>query len=265
MWILIILILLAVLLSAACGRNPDDGPGMEKTYQQISQETAKQMMQNDKDCVVVDVRRWDEYESGHIPGAVCIPNEEIDSEMPSELPDLDQEILVYCRSGNRSKQAAEKLVKMGYSRVYEFGGILDWTGEVVEGEEPYGGYDMTPTYTPVVTIGEYTFVFEPDNNSAANALISKLEKESLTVELKDNGSGKAGEIPWYLPMDSKEFTAELGTVTLSEGNRLCISCGEEEVTCTVLGRIYLSGREDQFREALSGDTVTAQFWLEWTE
>ena len=75
-------------------------------------------------------RRKDEYDAGHIPGAVLIPNEEIGTGQPAELPDLDQVILVYCRSGNRSKQAARKLAGMGYANVYEFGGINDWTGDI---------------------------------------------------------------------------------------------------------------------------------------
>lgn len=89
------------------------------------------MMTQDDGHVIVDVRRQDEYDAGHIPGVILIPNESIDTEQPAELPDLDQVILIYCRSGNRSKQAAQKLFDMGYTNVYEFGGIIDWTGEVV--------------------------------------------------------------------------------------------------------------------------------------
>ena len=81
--------------------------------------------------VKVDVRRQDEYDAGHIPGAVLIPNEDIDAKPPAELPDLNQVILIYCRSGNRSKQAAQKLFDMGYTNIYEFGGINTWTGEIV--------------------------------------------------------------------------------------------------------------------------------------
>ena len=91
-------------------------------------------MEQDDGHLVVDVRRLDEYESGHIPGAVCIPNESIGSERPAELPNPNQILLVYCRSGNRSKQAAEKLAALGYTEVYEFGGINDWTGPTVKGQ-----------------------------------------------------------------------------------------------------------------------------------
>jgi rhodanese-related sulfurtransferase len=89
------------------------------------------MMKKDDGHVIVDVRRQDEYDKGHIPGAVLIPNESISTVPPAQLPDRDQVILIYCRSGNRSKQAAQKLADMGYTNIYEFGGINTWTGEVV--------------------------------------------------------------------------------------------------------------------------------------
>ena len=107
----------------------------EDSYTQIDQETAKLMMELDDGHVVVDVRRQDEFDEGHIPGAICIPNESIIDTQPEELPDLDQIILVYCRSGRRSKEASQKLFDMGYTNVFEFGGIIDWTGEVVTGED----------------------------------------------------------------------------------------------------------------------------------
>ena len=103
----------------------------ELGYTQIPQELAKEMMRADGSLVVVDVRTQDEYAEGHIPGAICVPNESIVDAQPAELPDLDQTILVYCRSGRRSKEAAQKLADMGYTEVFEFGGIIDWTGEVV--------------------------------------------------------------------------------------------------------------------------------------
>ena len=99
-------------------------------YQKISMAEAKEMMQKEKDYILLDVRTDAEYNEGHIPGAICAPNETIgDSDIP-KLPDKDQLILVYCRSGNRSKQAAGKLAKMGYTNIVEFGGIMDWDGEI---------------------------------------------------------------------------------------------------------------------------------------
>ena len=105
--LLSILILLMIAVMTGC-RNTE-----QITYKQISQEEAAEMMAKDDGHVIVDVRRMDEYIEGHIPGAICIPNENIDQEKPEKLPDTDQIILVYCRSGNRSKQAAEKLAAMG--------------------------------------------------------------------------------------------------------------------------------------------------------
>lgn len=122
-----------LLLLAGCSSKGQvmDGDGMMNSYRQISQEEAARMMEKDDGHIVVDVRRQDEYDAGHIPGAVLIPNEDIGTEMPKELPDPDQIILIYCRSGNRSKQAAQKLFDMGYTNIYEFGGINTWTGEIV--------------------------------------------------------------------------------------------------------------------------------------
>jgi len=124
----------AVFMLTGCvsGGQIMDGDGMfrQPAYTQISQAEAADMMAKDDGHIVVDVRREDEFASGHIPGAICIPNESIGDTRPPELPDLDQIILIYCRSGNRSKQAAQKLADLGYTHVYEFGGILDWKGDV---------------------------------------------------------------------------------------------------------------------------------------
>ena len=118
---------LLILSLTGCGSKAEGN----RTFTQIDQETAKQMMTADDGHVVVDVRRQDEYDSGHIPGAILIPNESIGHGAPEALPDYDQIILIYCRSGNRSKQASEKLAAMGYTNIYEFGGINTWTGEIV--------------------------------------------------------------------------------------------------------------------------------------
>ena len=133
---IIVTTFLLLLTACSSGGQIMDGDDMFRSYTRISQEEAKKMMERDDGHVIVDVRRQDEFDAGHIPGAICIPNEEIGSEQPEELPDLDQVILVYCRSGNRSRQAAQKLFDMGYTNVYEFGGIIDWTGEIVTDADP---------------------------------------------------------------------------------------------------------------------------------
>lgn len=130
----IIYFLLALIVFMIPGCSVKDQAANGDGYRQISQDEAKEMMEKDDGHVIVDVRTQDEYESGHIPGAILIPNESIGTERPKELPDLDQIIMVYCRSGNRSRQAAKKLADMGYTNVYEFGGVNTWTGELVTGE-----------------------------------------------------------------------------------------------------------------------------------
>ena len=89
-------------------------------------------MMDEGNVTVVDVRTEEEYKSGHIPGSILVPNEEIGTEQPQELPDLDSVLLVHCRTGIRSKEASDKLVKIGYKNVYDFGGIIDWPYETVE-------------------------------------------------------------------------------------------------------------------------------------
>ena len=101
-------------------------------YQKISAEEAYEMMASQGVVVVVDVRTREEYDGGHIENAVLVPNESIGSEMPEALPDKEATLLVYCRSGRRSKDAAQKLLKLGYQSVYDFGGVIDWPYELVK-------------------------------------------------------------------------------------------------------------------------------------
>ena len=102
-----------------------------KTYRQINMDEAVDMMGRETGYIILDVRRPDEFSAGHILNAINVPNETIGAEEIPELPNKDQLIMVYCRSGRRSKEAAEKLAKLGYTNIVEFGGILDWKGEVV--------------------------------------------------------------------------------------------------------------------------------------
>ena len=118
-------LLLSLLLLAGCGGNAADG-----SYEQITQEKAKEMMDT-QDVIVLDVREQDEYDSGHIPGAVLLPVGTIDEDTAGEvIPEKDSTVLVYCRSGNRSKTASDTLVKLGYTNVYEFGGINTWPYDI---------------------------------------------------------------------------------------------------------------------------------------
>ena len=119
-------IVLAVLLLAGCA-----APAEEISYRQINMDEAITMMGEESGYVILDVRTPEEFADKHIPGAINIPNETIGTDEIPELPDKDQLILVYCRSGNRSKQASEKLAALGYTNIVEFGGINDWPGETV--------------------------------------------------------------------------------------------------------------------------------------
>lgn len=100
-------------------------------YRRVSMQEAVDMMADEDGCIILDVRTAQEFASGHIPGAMLLPNEDIGTEEIAQLPDKSQLILVYCRSGNRSKQAADKLVRLGYTNIVEFGGINSWPGEIV--------------------------------------------------------------------------------------------------------------------------------------
>ncbi len=123
----IILIILTALMLSGCAS--EKGNKNDMTYKEISMSEAVSLMENEEGYIILDVRRADEFAAGHIPGAINVPNESIgNSEIP-ELPDKSRMILVYCRSGRRSKEASEKLVLLGYTNIVEFGGILDWTGE----------------------------------------------------------------------------------------------------------------------------------------
>ena len=107
----------------------------EVSYRQITMDEAIAIMESESDYIILDVRTTEEFADKHIPDAINIPNETIGTEDIPELPDKDQLILLYCRSGNRSKQASDKLVGLGYTNIVEFGGINDWPGETVSDGE----------------------------------------------------------------------------------------------------------------------------------
>ncbi len=119
--------LLALTLLVGCGASS----GETADYRQITMEDAVTMMAEEENYIILDVRTEAEYAEKHIPGAINVPNESIGNEEIPELPDKEQLILVYCRSGNRSKQASEKLAALGYTNIVEFGGINDWPGETI--------------------------------------------------------------------------------------------------------------------------------------
>lgn len=123
-------IFITALLLVGCAAHTE----REVSYRQITMDEAVAMMEEEEGYIILDVRTAAEFDEKHIPGAINIPNETIGTDAIPELPDKDQLILVYCRSGNRSKQASEKLMKLGYTNVVEFGGIIDWPGETETNE-----------------------------------------------------------------------------------------------------------------------------------
>ena len=122
-----VVLLLAMIVFSACGQEKEND--REAVYMNITAEEAKQIMDTEEGYIILDVRTQEEYDQGHIPGAILIPDTEIKAEAENVLTDKAQLILVYCRSGRRSKLAAESLVELGYTNIKEFGGIIDWPYE----------------------------------------------------------------------------------------------------------------------------------------
>ena len=122
------LLFLAALLFVGCGKQTEIR--QEAVYMNITAEEAKKIMDTEEGYIILDVREQDEYDAGHIPGAILIPYTQMEEKADDMLPDKDQLLLVYCRSGRRSKIAAEALVELGYTNIKEFGGIIDWPYEV---------------------------------------------------------------------------------------------------------------------------------------
>ena len=131
--------IIAVLVSGGCigksarGLTPETTAGRAAEYRKITAREAKDKMDGGEDFILLDVRTSSEFKEKHIDGAMLIPNEEIKKRAPDELPDKDALILVYCRSGGRSAQASKELVKMGYTNIYDMGGINDWPFDTVSG------------------------------------------------------------------------------------------------------------------------------------
>ena len=221
----IILILLAALLSLT-------GCSTEEimTYRRISQEEAKQMMARDDRHIIVDVRRRDEYDAGHIPGAILIPNESIGSEQPERLPDKDQILLIYCRSGRRSKEAAQKLADMGYTNIYEFGGIIDWTGEITA-----DGPAM------ILQIGETEVPVAWEDNPSVDALKELLP---LTVQMSMfGGFEQVGPIGQKIVSNDEQTKTEPGDIVLYSGDQIVIFYGNNSWAYTRLGHAELAREE----------------------
>lgn len=246
---LVAFVALPVLFLVGCNTaNQAESNQSEETwgYMEISQEEAARMMKEDPNAIVVDVRTQEEYEEGHIPGAICIPNETIIDQQPNELPDLAQRILVYCRSGNRSKQAAQKLADMGYTNVHEFGGIINWTGEIVKGNDVVLSLSIDGVTLEVVW---------EDNESVA-ALRKVVEEHSLEIQMSMYGGfEQVGSLGVDLPSNDEQTTTSAGDIVLYQGNQIVIFYGSNSWSYTRLG--HIEGKSpDEVVQLLGGQAIT---------
>lgn len=239
-----ILLLMSIMsaISVAC-------PAKD-TYTQISQEEARKMMELDDGHIIVDVRRQDEYDEGHIPGAVCIPNESIGCDSPEALPDYDQIILIYCRSGKRAKEAAGKLAGMGYTNIYEFGGILDWKGDIVTDEMKGSiGLSIDGTRVPVTW----------EENASVDELKTLLP---LTVKMSMYGGfEQVGPVGRSIVSNDEQITTEAGDIVLYAGDRIVIFYGSNSWAYTKLG--HIDQAQEEMEKLLGQEDVEIQ--LGWEE
>lgn len=130
----LIMVISIMFVLGGCKNSSEKNQTLEQTdaIHKITAEQAKKIMDENTDIIVLDVRTKEEYNEGHIEGAILIPNEDINDTQPEQLPELNKQILLYCRTGNRSGQASEKLSKIGYTNIYDFGGIQDWPYDIVK-------------------------------------------------------------------------------------------------------------------------------------
>ena len=238
--VLILLIVMTIALTGCAGSSDTDSG-----YTQITQEEAQEMMQLEDMHKIIDVRTQEEFNSGHIPGAICIPNETIGTNPPSELPDKDQVLLIYCRSGNRSKDASQKLADMGYTNVYEFGGINTWTGEIVT-DQTEGDMKLLIGNTEVPVSGE--------KNTSVSELKSLAENEPITIQMSMYSDfEQVGSIGQSITSDNKQITAKAGDIVLYSGDQIVIFYGSNSWDYTMLGHVNLT--EDELTELLGNGDV----------
>ena len=275
-----------LLIGCAAKSTLTENTGEYSGYKQITQEEAKDMMAQDDGHIIVDVRRQDEFAAGHIPDAVCIPNETIDKMKPAELPDTEQIILIYCRSGNRSKQAAQKLADMGYTNIYEFGGIIDWDGEIITDESVNSSAvtaetaqssvqntaddsefaDITTDPYPVLAfdVGDRTFLAKLEENSSVDDLISNLPVSGIEITMSDYGGfEKVGDLPFELTANDTDITTVPGDVILYQGNKITVYYGENTWNFTKLG--HIDATREELLDAFGSGDAEVRISVEMTE
>ena len=246
------LALYGCFLSAATANARDAYP----EFKHITQDEAAQIMESQPDDIVIlDVRTREEYEEGHIPGAVCIPNETIDERVVEQLPNKDQVILVYCRSGRRSQEAAYTLAQLGYTGIAEMGGLNTWTGELVAGAEPNGPQDAAATRLSM-TIGDAEVSVEWEDNAAVQALEQMAAPGPLTVQMSMYGGfEQVGSLGAPLPADDVQTTTAAGDVVLYAGDQIVVFYGSNAWAYTRLGHIT-DKTADEMADLLGNGDVT---------
>ena len=261
--IIAILIILVMIMAAGCGGNEQSAPeNQTRQYTQISQEEAAKMMDEETGYLILDVRRPDEFAEGHIPGAINVPNEEIMDEMPEALPDKDQMLFIYCRTGRRSKEAAEKLANIGYTNVYEFGGINDWKGVIVTEEQENL---VKVTYDMKMKIGDTDVSVDWEKNDAVDALAELTAGEWYDIDMSMYGGfEQVGAIGTKLPANDSQITTAPGDIVLYSGNQIVVFYGSNSWAYTGLGHIT-DKSVDELTELLGNGDVTISLRTEYSE
>ena len=230
----------------------------------VSMDNIVQIMEENANYIILDVRTVEEYNEGHIPNAICIPNETIDDSIITQLPNKKQLILIYCRSGNRSKQATEKLKNLGYTNLIEFGGIIDWKGEIVKEniDSKMNDNDVEKIIDEfVIEVNNRELIVKIEDNSSAKALIEKLKNSNITINAEDYSNfEKVGELGFELPRNDKQITTKAGDVILYLGTKLSLYYDTNSWNLTKLGEVTnVSG--DELKEILGNENVTMKLKL----
>lgn len=266
--ICILIIALLIISGCSSGENEMDESSEATTelsteeelvvdgYTQINQTKAQKMMDEADDYIILDVRTAEEYADGHIPDAVNIPNESIGEEDNiSQLPNKDQLIFVYCRSGRRSKEASKKLAALGYTNVYEFGGIIDWAGPTVK-EDSEDSKEMK------LKIGDAEVEVQWEDNESVSALKDMVESEPLVIQLSMyGGNEQVGSIGSTLPSSDTNTTTEAGDIVLYNSSNIVIFYGSNTWDYTRLGKIT-DKTDEEMTELLSNGDVTITISME---
>ena len=261
----IIVLMIITIMILACGCSGNESPqtdGQDLQYSQISQEEAVEMMSEETGYLIVDVRRPDEYAEGHIPGAINVPNEEISDEMPEALPDKDRLLFIYCRTGRRSKEAAAKLADIGYTNIYEFGGIADWKGEIVTEEQENM---VKVTYDMKMKINGTEVSVDWEDNAAADALAELTSGRWYDIDMSMYGGfEQVGPIGKELPSDDQQTSTGPGDIVLYSGDQIVVFYGSNSWAYTRLGHIR-DKNADELAELLGNGNVTISIMTEFSE